>query len=75
MTEQTRELTRRVDGDGSFSETETAALSSIELGQNIKGEWRVMSVKVYHADINLAVGAAARAAQSASNQAKTLNTV
>ena len=50
----------------SDSETETAALSSVELGQNTKGEWRVASVKVYHADINMAVQEATRAAQSAS---------
>ena len=75
MSEQTRELTRRVNNDGSFSETETAALSSVELGQNTKGEWRVASVKVYHADINMAVREATRAAQSASSQVKTLNTI
>ena len=75
MTDQTRELTRRVNGDGSFSETETAALSSVELGQNTKGEWRVASVKVYHADINTAIQKASRAAESASNQIKALSSM
>ena len=46
----TRSLHRSVATDGSFSETEYASISSVEVGQDAKGTSYVKSVKVYGPD-------------------------
>ena len=46
MAEPTRRLERTETG-----EVETDSLSSVELGENAKGEVSVKSVKVYHANV------------------------
>ena len=51
MTTTTRLLTRTVASDGTVTETESDAVSSVEVGESAKGEFSIKSVKAYAATV------------------------